>query len=115
MIRDKARVFATIVGSSERTTKFDSRVWLERFKQKNGLLGASLPERCEAKDFGIGQTLNTGTGVRTPYGISSISPAEQHSGLSNYEMVKNESASSFKSGDPTFQWILSKNDNSPRN
>jgi hypothetical protein len=40
MIREKARFFATTVGSSESHVKVNSSAWLEKFKQKYGLMGA---------------------------------------------------------------------------
>ena len=42
MIREKARFFATTVGSNESQSKLNSTVWLEKFKQKNNLVGGRL-------------------------------------------------------------------------
>lgn len=42
MIRDKARFFAATVGSDESQSKLNSNTWLERFKQKNNLVGGRL-------------------------------------------------------------------------
>jgi len=40
MIREKARFFANSVGTSESHLKANSATWLEKFKQKNNLMGA---------------------------------------------------------------------------
>lgn len=42
MIREKARFFATTVGNNESQSKLNSSTWLERFKQKNNLVGGRL-------------------------------------------------------------------------
>lgn len=42
MIREKARFFSTTVGNNESLSKLNSTVWLEKFKQKNNLMGARL-------------------------------------------------------------------------
>lgn len=42
MIREKARFFAATVGSNESQSKLNSSAWLERFKQKNNLVGGRL-------------------------------------------------------------------------
>ncbi|KAL9118945.1 MAG: hypothetical protein Q9187_004503, partial [Circinaria calcarea] len=50
IIRDKARFFATTVGSSESHLKVNSNTWLEKFKQKNHLLGAKPRKASDAND-----------------------------------------------------------------
>ncbi|KAL8924784.1 MAG: hypothetical protein Q9208_003874 [Pyrenodesmia sp. 3 TL-2023] len=94
MIRDKARVFATTVGSSDCVSKVNSPVWLEKFKQRNGLLGASVPE-SEAEDSDMGQPFETGSGSQTPHGVSPISPIEQHPGSPDQDNVKTERSTGF--------------------
>lgn len=42
MIREKARFFAATVGNNESQSKLNSTTWLERFKQKNNLVGGRL-------------------------------------------------------------------------
>ncbi|KAL8736875.1 MAG: hypothetical protein Q9181_002241 [Wetmoreana brouardii] len=112
MIRDKARIFATTVGSSECITKVNSPVWLEKFKQKNGLLGASLPEWSEAEDSDMGQALDTGSGGQTPQGISPVSPAEQRPGSPNHEMAETESTPTYMDLHSTFRRTHSESGNS---
>ncbi|KAI4123011.1 MAG: hypothetical protein LQ338_005498 [Usnochroma carphineum] len=111
LIRDKARVFATTVGSSDCVAKVNSPIWLEKFKQRNGLLGASLPE-SEAEDSDMGQPLDTGSGSQTPHGISPISPAEQHPGSPDPDRAKNESSNGFADFHPTFRRAHSQTEHS---
>lgn len=111
MIRDKARVFATTVGSSDCVAKVNSPIWLEKFKQRNGLLGASLPE-SEAEESDMGQPLDTGSGSQTPHGISPVSPAEQHSGSPEQDQVKNESSNGFGDFHSTFPRAHSQSEHS---
>ncbi|KAI4187272.1 MAG: hypothetical protein LQ346_005522, partial [Caloplaca aetnensis] len=94
MIRDKARVFATTVGSSDCVTKVNSPIWLEKFKQRNGLLGASLPG-SEAEDSDMCKPFETESGSQTPHGVSPISPIEHYSGSPDQDNVKTESSSGF--------------------
>ena len=78
MIRDKARFFATTVGSQECHVKVNSAAWLERFKQKNSLPGAKPRKRSDANesDNGSAMHLDTRSGSQTPNAISPISPDE---------------------------------------
>lgn len=78
MIRDKARFFATTVGSQECHAKVDSAAWLEKFKQKNSLPGAKPRKRSDANDSdgGVGMHLDTKSGSQTPNAISPLSPDE---------------------------------------
>ncbi|KAF2637178.1 CenpB-DNA-bind-domain-containing protein [Massarina eburnea CBS 473.64] len=71
IIREKARFFATTVGNSESHTKASSTSWLEKFKQKNNLMGAksrksSIAEESEG-------TSNPPSNVHTPGAISPMS------------------------------------------
>ena len=50
IIREKARFFANTVGSSESHIKVNSASWLEKFKQKNYLLGAKPRKASDAND-----------------------------------------------------------------
>ncbi|KAF2183219.1 CenpB-DNA-bind-domain-containing protein [Zopfia rhizophila CBS 207.26] len=73
MIREKARFFATTVGNSESHLKANSTSWLEKFKQKNNLMGAksrksSIAEESEG-------TSNPPSNAQTPGGISPTSPS----------------------------------------
>ncbi|KAJ4362022.1 hypothetical protein N0V83_010963 [Neocucurbitaria cava] len=72
VIRDKARFFAQTVGNSESHLKANSTSWLEKFKQKNHLMGArsrkgSIAEESEG-------TSNPPSNVHTPGAISPTSP-----------------------------------------
>ena len=78
MIRDKARFFATTVGSQECHAKVNSTAWLEKFKQKNGLPGAKHGKRSDANESDGGDMhLDTRSGSQTPNAISPTSPDEQ--------------------------------------
>jgi hypothetical protein len=74
IIRDKARFFATTVGNSESHLKV-SDSWLEKFKQKNYLLGAKSRKPSDANDSDTGFTGDSLPGPQTPNGISPISPS----------------------------------------
>jgi hypothetical protein len=72
IIRDKARFFANTVGNSESHLKANSNSWLEKFKQKNHLMGArsrkgSIAEESEG-------TSNPPSNVQTPGAVSPTSP-----------------------------------------
>lgn len=73
IIRDKARFFANTVGNSDSHLKANSTSWLEKFKQKNNLLGAksrksSIAEESEGNS-------NPPSNAHTPGGISPTSPS----------------------------------------
>ena len=72
MIREKARFFAKTVGSSDCHAKVNSDTWLEKFKQKNHLMGAK-PRKSSASQPDLG--LDTSSTSQTPNGVSPISPA----------------------------------------
>ena len=82
IIRDKARFFATTVGSSDSHIKVNSNSWLEKFKQKNHLLGAKPRKASDANDSDSNRGLNTDSqsGSQTPSGVSPISPSNAESG-----------------------------------
>ncbi|KAL8955310.1 MAG: hypothetical protein Q9193_006791, partial [Seirophora villosa] len=109
LIRDKARVFATTVGSSDCVAKVNNPIWLEKFKQRNGLLGASLPE-SEAEDSDMGQPLDTGSGSQTPHGISPISSSEQHTASPDQDLPKTESSNGYVDFQPSFRRSHSQNE-----
>jgi hypothetical protein len=72
IIRDKARFFANTVGNSESHLKANSNRWLEKFKQKNHLMGArsrkgSIAEESEGAS-------NPPSNVQTPGAVSPTSP-----------------------------------------
>ncbi|KAF2009186.1 CenpB-DNA-bind-domain-containing protein [Aaosphaeria arxii CBS 175.79] len=72
IIREKARFFATTVGNSESHLKANSTSWLEKFKQKNNLMGAksrkgSIAEESEGAS-------NPPSNAQTPVGVSPTSP-----------------------------------------
>jgi hypothetical protein len=74
MIREKARFFATTVGNSEAHLKLTNGSWLEKFKQKNNLMGSksrknSLAELSERDDS------NPPSIAQTPSGVSPTSPS----------------------------------------
>ena len=75
IIRDKARFFATTVGNSESHLKVNSNSWLEKFKQKNHLLGAKARKASDANDSDNGFNPESLSGSQTPNGISPISPS----------------------------------------
>ena len=76
IIREKARFFATTVGSSDSHIKLNSTNWLEKFKQKNHLLGSKQRKGSGAFDS------DPGSGTQTPSGISPISPLGLNSSIS---------------------------------
>ncbi|KAL8687750.1 MAG: hypothetical protein Q9218_006165, partial [Villophora microphyllina] len=112
LIRDKARVFANTVGSSDCVTKVNSPVWLEHFKQKNGLLGARPLEPSEAEDSDMAQAVDPGSGSQTPHGVSPISPAEQHPSSPDQENALQDVGSRFRDFHSTFRRTHSESNNS---
>ena len=75
MIREKARFFATTVGSSDSHTKITSTAWLEKFKQKNHVGGVKSRKNSEAAtESGISEAGDTLSASQTPHGISPSSP-----------------------------------------
>lgn len=97
IIRDKARFFATTVGSQECHTKVNSSVWLEKFKQKNQLLGAKASKGSNATDSDGGPNPESKSGSETPNGISPVSPGTVHPGSPdlNQDDMKSESPTSY--------------------
>ncbi|KAL8846635.1 MAG: hypothetical protein Q9221_008294 [Calogaya cf. arnoldii] len=61
-IRDKAWMFAITVGSPDCVSKVNNPNWLEEFKQKNGLLGASLPDSSENEYLDVVQPFDPASG-----------------------------------------------------
>lgn len=70
-IREKARFFATTVGSDS-TFKVNSNSWLEKFKQKNNLAGSKSRKNSIAEESE--DQSNPASGCQTPNGISPTSP-----------------------------------------
>lgn len=98
IIRDKARFFATTVGSQECHTKVNSSVWLEKFKQKNQLLGAKAASKgSTAVDSDGGRNPESKSGSETPNGISPVSPKTVHPGSPelHQEDMKSESPTGY--------------------
>ena len=98
MIRDKALFFANSVGGSEGHHKVNSSNWLERFKQKNHLLGSKPTKTVDSNDSDSGsrRKIKSQSGSQTPSGISPVSP----SGASSAAMSPNQSHSGEKAGTP---------------
>lgn len=97
MIREKARFFATTVGNSDSHLKTSSTSWLEKFKQKNNLMGAksrksSIAEESEG-------TSNPPSNAQTPGGISTTSPGGASS-PSSVAMTVTKSEDHFKTESP---------------
>lgn len=74
LIKDKARFFATTVGNNESHLKTSSASWLEKFKQKNNLMGAKSRKSSIAEESEPAS--NPPSNVHTPGAISPTSPNE---------------------------------------
>ncbi len=74
IILERARFFATTVGSSDVHIKLNSARWLERFKRKNRLLGAKPLPKSEKGEDSDSDSDYSDTEIQTPNGISPISP-----------------------------------------
>lgn len=72
IIREKARFFAQTVGNSESHLNANSTSWLEKFKQKNHLMGASTRKGSIAEESEGNSNLPSN--VHTPGAISPTSP-----------------------------------------
>lgn len=72
MIKEKARFFSTTVGNSESHLKANSTSWLEKFKQKNNLMGAKSRKNSIAEES---EASNPPSNTQTPNGISPTSPS----------------------------------------
>jgi hypothetical protein len=84
LIKDKFKFFATTVGSSESLPKANNSSWLEKFKQKNGLMGAKMSSRKgsiadEFGEGGAGAASHPGSGAQTPNTFSPTSPGKEGS------------------------------------
>lgn len=97
IIRDKAMFFATTVGSQECHAKVNSAVWLEKFKQKNQLLGAKARKGSDANESDQGLNPESKSGSETPSGISPISPGSLLSGspIQGQDDVKTNSPANY--------------------
>ncbi|KAL8879189.1 MAG: hypothetical protein Q9198_003154 [Flavoplaca austrocitrina] len=109
-IRDKAQMFATTVGSSDCVSKVNNPNWLEKFKQKNGLLGASLPDSSENEDADMIQPSDSASGEQTPNAISPISPAGQRSVSAENDALKEANGDNYR--DFSFRRTHSESNNS---
>ena len=97
IIREKARFFATTVGNQDCHAKVNSNSWLEKFKQKNHLMGAK-PRKSSDAQSDLGLDTASHSGDHTPNGISPISPAGGVSSASPVSPVK--SRDNLKHGSP---------------
>jgi hypothetical protein len=103
MIREKAHFFATTCGSPDSNQKILSASWLEKFKQKNNLMGSK--SRKNSVDTTISDPespmhLKTNSNSQTPNnGVSPISPggltSPSMSPTQNQESLKRETADSL--------------------
>lgn len=77
IIRDKARFFATTVGSNDSHQKVNSSAWLEKFKQKHNIHGVKSRKGSVDVHNDSDSNVNDSNGPsasQTPSGISPISP-----------------------------------------
>ncbi|KAI9884608.1 MAG: hypothetical protein M1823_003595 [Watsoniomyces obsoletus] len=76
MIREKAKFFANTVGNSDSHAKINSRSWLEKFKQRNHLVGpkAGKMEGDDASDAEARRESNNSPSGQGSNGISPVSP-----------------------------------------
>lgn len=98
IIRDKARFFAQTVGNSESHLKANSTSWLEKFKQKNHLMGAksrkgSIAEESEG-------TSNPPSNAHTPGAISPTSPGGVSPATATATMKAKKSEENLKTESP---------------
>ena len=100
IIRDKARFFATTVGSSECHTKVNSGVWLEKFKQKNYLLGCRPQKVSDSSISDGGLNVESRSNSQTPNGISPISPDQTMPDSPN---LKSEGQEAYQDFSSTYQ------------
>ncbi|KAF2139622.1 uncharacterized protein K452DRAFT_310553 [Aplosporella prunicola CBS 121167] len=99
LIREKARFFAASVGNSDSHLKANSTIWLEKFKQKNNLLGAksrksSVAEGSEASNPPSNAHTPNCISPTSPNGITSPSPITLSS-VKSEENLKTESPESY--------------------
>lgn len=109
MIREKAHFFATTCGSPDGKEKVLSTAWLEKFKQKNNLMGAKSRKSSldAASDTGSPSQLTTNSSAastsQTPSGVSPISPSglttpSPMSPTQNQDSLKKEPGQGFDFG-----------------
>ncbi|KAF1925550.1 CenpB-DNA-bind-domain-containing protein [Didymella exigua CBS 183.55] len=96
-IRDKARFFAQTVGNSDSHLKANSTSWLEKFKQKNHLMGAksrkgSIAEESEG-------TSNPPSNAQTPGALSPLSPDDDSPTVPNLAVKRSEDSLKTESPD----------------
>jgi hypothetical protein len=92
MIREKAHFFATTCGSPDGNQKVLSASWLEKFKQKNNLMGsksrknsvdttASETESPMRLQTSLSTQTSSGVSPVSPTGLSPLSPSQSQEGL----------------------------------
>ena len=96
VIREKARFFATTVGSAD-SQKLNSTNWLEKFKQKNHLMGAKSRKGSFNESEGGAPSLPA-SGSQTPSGVSPISPLGLNASIS--PLSPSQSRDNLKAGSP---------------
>ena len=108
LIKEKFRFFATTVGSSESLPKANNNSWLEKFKQKNNLMGAksrksSVVEETEAAS-------NPGSGTHTPSNTSPTSPPPaKEASPAAMSVTKSEDPTKIESPDAFVDYAASHN------
>lgn len=102
IIKDKARFFANTVGNSDSHLKANSPSWLQKFKQKNNLMGARSRKSSIAAE--PEETSNPPSNAQTPGAISPISddvsPTIAMTTKKSKENIKAESQDTFDFGSP---------------
>jgi Tc5 transposase DNA-binding domain len=106
-IREKARFFATTVGNSESHHKVNSNSWLEKFKQKNNLLGAkprkgSTDATATDSDGVANADSSTTSSCHTPNRTTPVSPS---GATSPSPMSPTRSQDSFKNESPSDRFL----------
>ena len=103
-------MFASTVGSSDCFSKVNNPGWLEKFKQKNGLLGASGPDSSENEDSEMMQASDPASGEQAPTAISPVSPAGNRSDSVEGDVLNDTNTTNYR--DFTFLETPSKGKNS---
>jgi len=96
LIKEKFRFFATTVGSSESLPKANNNSWLEKFKQKNNLMGSKSRKGSFVDE--IEGASNPGSGSHSPNNTSPTSPQKEGSPTA-MSVTKSEDAHKTESPD----------------
>jgi hypothetical protein len=119
-IKEKARVWAATVGSSEGHLKANSATWLERFKQKNNIDCGRLlrrPSETNISDSGTFSQDSAGPSAsHTPNGHSPGSPgdmASPPSGPKSDESMKSDSMGDYVNFGSAYRHSNSQSSTSP--